>query len=474
MLWLWLWLWLWTRVGPAASTSSIRQRSPPGPRITGRRRKERSSVTSSVIIPVRNQPACIRWTLESLLGQTGGVEPFEIIVVDDASTDDTAAVVESFAAGSRLTLLRNDTNQGRARSRNRGARAAGGDHLIFLDADSYAPPTLIAGHQAGFRDRPNEILIGRRIEMGWWNMSRIGQGRLITDALSFEEDQRDSRGLSDSGEDFYARTPWLFLATHNMSLAAETFAKVGGFDEALTGWGYEDNEFAYRAFRLFDREPGHFRYDGNLVCYHMPHLRDWESEWQNTTSVLAHIKNRHRHYDVELLSHPPNHLRLAQTIPYYECIIDRLKASTDGSAAAAAADHLPSGPRGELWIGCGISSLNLRDRRATCYDHARPHTDDNYHLLGTFLPYRDHALSCVVSIDLWRMLNPVDLSAFLKEGLRVADAVHLVMSPGITGDDADRIGLLSDVGYLVGMVAARYSADVSLDTDSAVVVRVRR
>ncbi len=431
-------------------------------------------MSSSVIIPVRNQPACIRWTLESLVRQADGVEPFEIIVVDDASTDSTPSIVESFAGKLPLTLLRNETNQGRARTRNRGGRAAGGDHLIFLDADSYAPPTLIAGHQSRFRDRPDDIVIGRRIEMGWWNMSRLGQGRLITDELSFEEDQRDSRGLSDSGEDFYARTPWLFLATHNMSLATEIFAKVGGFDEALTGWGYEDNEFAYRAFRFFDREPGHFRYDGDLVCYHMPHLRDWEREWQNTTSVLAHIKDRHRHFDVELLSHPPNHLRIAQTIPYYERVLDRLRASSDRSGAAVAAAQLPTGPDGELWLGCGISSLDLTGRRATCYDHSQPHADDNYHLLGTFLPHRDDALSSVVSVDIWRMLSPVDLSAFLKEGLRVAETVHLVMSPAITGDDAHRIGLISDVDYLIGILAAHHPADVSLNTDSAVVVRVRR
>ncbi|MEV6930380.1 glycosyltransferase [Dactylosporangium sp. NPDC051485] len=264
-------------------------------------------MATSVVIPVRNQPDYLDWTPRALAGQQDGVAEFEVVIADDASTGRTAEVARSFADRLYLKLASSERSLGRAASRNRGASVASGDHPVILDGDSWAPRDLIARHQRSFAKYPGALVISRRVEMSWWSFSEIAEGTSANDPVPFEEDKRDARGLSDHEIDYYPRTLWLLVATHNMSISAETFRREGKFDEALVGPAYEDNEFVYRVFRHVGCEPGHFRFDAELVCYHLPHFRDWDPEWQGTTSVLPCIKDKFRHCDVELLGHPPNH-----------------------------------------------------------------------------------------------------------------------------------------------------------------------
>jgi len=91
----------------------------------------------SVIIPAFNSRKTIANCLASIKNQT--LKNFEIIVVNDGSTDDTQQIV---AATSNVTLI-NQTNLGAAAARNRGTRAAHGNFLIFCDADIIARPTLL-------------------------------------------------------------------------------------------------------------------------------------------------------------------------------------------------------------------------------------------------------------------------------------------------------------------------------------------
>lgn len=98
----------------------------------------------SVIIPVFNAAAVIGNAVGSAQAQTQG--EIEIIVVDDASTDDTAAVVERLVGGDeRLRLVRMPRNGGPGAARNAGLDAARGEWIALLDADdSYHPQRLEA------------------------------------------------------------------------------------------------------------------------------------------------------------------------------------------------------------------------------------------------------------------------------------------------------------------------------------------
>lgn len=92
--------------------------------------------TISVIIPCYNRAALVREAIDSALRQT--YPPLEIIVVDDASTDDSAAVAESF--GPPVRVIRQQCNQQKCAARNRGIAEARGNYFVFLDSDDLLHP----------------------------------------------------------------------------------------------------------------------------------------------------------------------------------------------------------------------------------------------------------------------------------------------------------------------------------------------
>ncbi len=106
----------------------------------------------SVIIPSYNASLLVRRTIESVLNQKGGFET-EIIVVDDCSTDDTVAVVESMHEP-RLKMLRQEMNQGPAAARNRGLREARGEYCAFLDGDDYWEAEFLSETVAFLKEHP--------------------------------------------------------------------------------------------------------------------------------------------------------------------------------------------------------------------------------------------------------------------------------------------------------------------------------
>ena len=100
---------------------------------------ESGGMTISVIVPAHNAAGYLRHSLPAL--QRSTYPAFECIVVDDASTDDTAAVCQAFAV-QRVGLT--GAAHGPATARNRGAAVSRGDILLFLDADVVLRPETLS------------------------------------------------------------------------------------------------------------------------------------------------------------------------------------------------------------------------------------------------------------------------------------------------------------------------------------------
>ncbi|NKX40304.1 glycosyltransferase family 2 protein [Rhodobacteraceae bacterium R_SAG2] len=100
---------------------------------------------ASIIVPAFNVQATMRQTLEALLAQTYG--DFEIIIVDDGSTDATPQITAEFAADPRVRVIR-QKNRGLAGARNSGIAAAKGAFIGFCDADDIWLPHKLARHVA--------------------------------------------------------------------------------------------------------------------------------------------------------------------------------------------------------------------------------------------------------------------------------------------------------------------------------------
>ena len=102
----------------------------------------------SIVVPTFNRGYCIGSCLESALAQTYG--EFELIVVDDASSDDTAVRVKSLK-DSRVRYLRHDVNRGGAAARNTGIHASTGEFVAFLDSDDVWHPEKVEEQVAALR-----------------------------------------------------------------------------------------------------------------------------------------------------------------------------------------------------------------------------------------------------------------------------------------------------------------------------------
>ena len=88
----------------------------------------------SIITPMYNSSKFINWTLQSVLSQS--YENWEMIIIDDCSTDDCVDIIRSYkSVDSRIKLIINKTNLGAALSRNIGIKKANGRYIAFLDSD---------------------------------------------------------------------------------------------------------------------------------------------------------------------------------------------------------------------------------------------------------------------------------------------------------------------------------------------------
>jgi dolichyl-phosphate beta-glucosyltransferase len=125
----------------------------------------------SVVVPAYNEERGIATTVTALRDwlQARDPRPFEVIVVDNASTDRTAAQVEALADGERVQLLRNERNRGKGYSVRRGMLAARGELRLHCDADCAPSLASLPGMLALLEDA--DVVVGSRLAPG----ARVGR-----------------------------------------------------------------------------------------------------------------------------------------------------------------------------------------------------------------------------------------------------------------------------------------------------------
>jgi GT2 family glycosyltransferase len=127
---------------------------PTGHSVMQRRGEPRNDALVSVIVPVYNGEPFLRESLESILGQT--YEALEVIVMDDASTDASAAIAaELSATDRRLTVRRQERNVGQFANVNAGLELARGDLLAVYHADDVYHPDIVAREVAFLEQHPD-------------------------------------------------------------------------------------------------------------------------------------------------------------------------------------------------------------------------------------------------------------------------------------------------------------------------------
>ena len=193
----------------------------------------------SVIIPTYNRGYVLTRCLEALYAQRGVQEPWEIVVVDDGSTDDTQARLELASAQAPLPLrsLR-QMNCGPAAARNLAVRTARGRLVLFIGDDILAAPDLVAAHLMAHRhhSEPGTAMLGRVI---WAPSMRV------TPFLRWWDNYRFRFNKLDAG----IKPDFTYFYTCNTSVQREFLLEHGLFDESFKVAAFEDTELAYRLQR---------------------------------------------------------------------------------------------------------------------------------------------------------------------------------------------------------------------------------
>ena len=179
----------------------------------------------SVVVPTRNRAPRLRELLGSLAAQTLAGEQFEVVVVDDGSTDDTDAVLAEASGRLSLRTVRPGETGNAARARNAGWRAAAAPVVAFTDDDCVAAPEWLRAGLHGFDDGPAAIVQG---------------------PTQPRQDELDQLGP-------FSRTLNVPAETHeyptcNVFYPRALLEDLGGFDERFSRG--EDTDLAWRAMAV--------------------------------------------------------------------------------------------------------------------------------------------------------------------------------------------------------------------------------
>jgi glycosyltransferase involved in cell wall biosynthesis len=206
--------------------------------------------TVSVIIPTYNRENLIVRAIYSVLKQT--YQDFEIIVVDDGSTDHTEDVIRQLQnKEKRIIYIKNKKNKGAATARNTGIREAKGKYIAFQDSDDEWLSGKLEKQMKMFKKAPLEIGV---IYTGFWRIEADKKEYIPSDKIIKKEGYIHIELLKGN-----------FVTTQSIVVRKECFEKVGMFEEDLPR--LQDWELVLRLSKYY-----HFKFidDPLLVSHHTP------------------------------------------------------------------------------------------------------------------------------------------------------------------------------------------------------------
>lgn len=200
--------------------------------------------TFSVIIPTYDRKDQLINTLRKFSNQKYDAGLFEVIVIDDGSTDGTVDAISLFIKDSQLDInLISQENKGPAHARNRGIEASKYEYIVFLDSDCYP---LTDDWLLRINNRVNDILADGHDDF-------LLGGRIFTpdDTLSQKFiNCLGGYGTPDLGEDGFETTSnFVSFPTTNLIIPKRSFYSVGGFDENIVFGSGEDTDLCYRLWK---------------------------------------------------------------------------------------------------------------------------------------------------------------------------------------------------------------------------------
>jgi glycosyltransferase involved in cell wall biosynthesis len=285
----------------------------------------------SVIIPTRNRAGFVAGAIKSVLAQS--LRDLEIIVVDDGSSDNTAAVIESFRQPG-LVYLRHDQSRGGAAARNTGILRATGEYVAFLDDDDEWYPEKLS--------RQMDVMLSSPPEVG-----AVYTGYFIVDRSNAQI--RGQIVPTERGDLYEALLASNCIGgTSSVLLRRACFDEIGLFDERLPS--FQDYDLWLRIARKF-----HFDYVREPMLRYFVHN---EKIWTNPEALLQGLKLMLRKHGYSAaFRRKCSVYYLALGVEF--CERDRLGAGRDALVSAARLNPLAI----ESYIYLGLALLGAENFR---------------------------------------------------------------------------------------------------------------
>ena len=273
----------------------------------------------SIIMPTYNKSSFLKLTLAGFTMQTE--KDFEIVLVNDGSTDDTEEVVEKYIDLLNIKYIKTE-NRGRSAARNTALEEAIGEYLLFCDDDRIPDKNFVKSHSEFLLHHPDKISIGMKKEVLSLNIQNLpiratkynelykrepkcfdaivlrNEYELIKESDIFEDidgtlnkwnigtaKDNQSRIYEKWGDDLKDfEFGWTLATTANIGLKREAYENIR-FEEDYNGWGMEDTDYAYKLYR----KGAKFQYLPEAVNYHQMHVRaeDAYSQLRENVRIFA-------------------------------------------------------------------------------------------------------------------------------------------------------------------------------------------
>lgn len=200
----------------------------------------------SVIVCTYNRAHYLAETLAHLLRQSAAKESFEVVLINNNSTDHTEEICNHFATENPEFSFRYiiEKAQGLSYARNRGIKEAKGTILTFIDDDTFVQPDFVEVITNHFSQHPNTIAVGGRIIPKYEKEAPRWMSKFLLPLVA----------ALDMGDEVKAFPKGKFPIGANMSLRKEAFEKHGNFDvnlgrKGLSLEGSEEKDFFYRLIK---------------------------------------------------------------------------------------------------------------------------------------------------------------------------------------------------------------------------------
>jgi glycosyltransferase involved in cell wall biosynthesis len=214
----------------------------------------------SIVIPAYNRKFHLKNTLLALNHQEGwGRDDFEVILVDDGSTDNTREYLQGVNKNYDLKYiyLEKGALPCYARARNTGWKSAAGAIIIFLDSDMIVRSDYLNETFRCFAMDENIILITTRLLLP---EGSVVEEREVTDGSIFERIRFDKEKMNYleirhivfnqmSYNMSMDPASWLFIFSCSITLTKKSLIAIDGFDENFFGWGVEDIDLGYKTYQ---------------------------------------------------------------------------------------------------------------------------------------------------------------------------------------------------------------------------------